>query len=355
MRCAYCTESGMYTTTNCEAIVPEFCDFIDRIINSGERVSIGFWGGEPSLKSDVIIEITNRYLDDDRVKFFIYTNGFNTPPKLLGLIYSLKDKMVQGEPKFFTQISYDGQPIHDLKRKRGSQDGTTSMEVRATIQWAKQNRIPFSLKSTITMDTLQHLYEAYMDVNSLVVGGNTSSVSSYFPTLDYFNNFEDDEHLEEYLQSMRDNLKRIAATMITAQRKNLPYADFKWFTSSKADCSAGVGMFSVDTDGSLYVCHGCFYTDKKEDHLVGHIKDPISILAASKEKHSACANLTPIECKSCEATFCVRCNTVRYSVSEKETYGERWKDYTNNHMLCHVYKEIGKISRAYQRISGVKR
>jgi sulfatase maturation enzyme AslB (radical SAM superfamily) len=343
LRCSYCIESGQYTLASCEAIVPEFCAFIDRLVKAEYSVTIGFWGGEPTLKPEVLANIVNRYRDNIDVKFMIYTNGFNLSPEVLGLIYSLKDIIINGSPKFFTQISYDGMPIQDVKRQRGSKG--TSDEVRSTIRWASQNGIPYSIKSTIPVDMLKHLFEAYTDINDL-----SGSRSGYYPSLDYFNDLKDTGSLDQNLQEMRDNLKRIAAYMLSAKRKGQPCTDFKWFTNSKSDCTAGINMFSVDITGLIYVCHGCFYSSKKADHFIGYITDPISILDTAREKHMAFEAISPAECQTCEATFCARCNTARYSISEKETYGERWKDYTNNPTLCRIFKEIGLVSRAYQKL-----
>jgi radical SAM protein with 4Fe4S-binding SPASM domain len=263
----------------------------------------------------------------------------------------MKDMKAFGtESKFLTQISYDGQPIHDLKRRRvGGQ--STSEDVLKGIQWAITSEIPFTLKSTITIDTFKHLYEAYRDFNALVGTNKFMYGQGYFPTVDYFNDVVGgDETLNGYIEDLKANMKQIAAFMIQERRAGRNPIDFSWFGDNRADCVAGVNLFSVDIDGRIFVCHGCFYTSKKEDHYVGRVTDDINVLKISQEKHGPYVHKNPAECATCEATFCVRCNTVRYSVSEKPTYEERWKDYTNNPNLCRIYKEAGKISRAFRKI-----
>ena len=350
MRCAYCVESGMYNTTNCEKILPDFLNFIDKILaHTDKNVKIGFWGGEPTLRADLMLDVVERYELNPRVAFMMYCNGYKMPDRLASMLLRLKDVRVEGEPKFFSQFSYDGLPVHDIKRRTTQTGQATSEEVRSTILWAKESKIPFSLKATLTMDTLKYLSDAYTDVNALLLGSESYFGVGYFPTLDYFNDIQDDL-LETHISEMCVNLKKIAVMMLSAQKEGKPYSPFRWFDATKADCNAGVELFSVDTDGKIYVCHGCFYSPKKEDHLLGCVTDDISILEKSAKKHAPVLHLNPTECSTCEAMFCVRCNVIRYSVSEKLTYEDRWKDYTNNLGLCRIYKEAGKVARAYHKI-----
>ena len=354
MRCAYCSESGMNYENKLNAeIIPTFISFIDGVLKSTffkdyENLVIAFWGGEPTLKYQEIIEVVTHFKNDDRVKFMLYTNGFKIPDSLKDLLLSLKDvKLKDQRNKFYVQISYDGSPIHDLKRvKIGG--GSTSKEVLESIKWVRENGVPYSLKSTITVDTLKYLYEAFLDVTSLSSGGLGED---YFPTLDYYNAEMDHEFFEQHLEDMKLNLKKIAAHILNLRKRGVTPPTFKWFNSSAASCTAGIDLFAIDVDGKVYACHGCFYTITKNDHFAQTIfDDNLDGIVAMKAKHGACFGNTPEECNNCEALFCVRCNAVRYSVSEKETFKEKWNDYTNRPDLCRVYKEAGLIGRAFKRI-----
>ena len=350
MRCDYCTEADQYATNNCEDILPEYFNFIDKLIASDyfkqhyNGLCLTFWGGEPTTQPKVMLEIIDYYQEIPQIGFMVYTNGNFMPPELATRIESLKSiRTDYGSPKFFTQISYDGLPIHDLKRKTLHGE-RTSARVLKTITWAKTTGIPFSLKSTITMDTLKYLYEAYLDVSSVYQG------SSYFPTLDVIN-LVDLDTLEENIHDLKENLKKIVVHMVHQKRKKLPQASFMWFANSKANCAAGVSSFIIDTDGSIYSCHGCLYSDLKKDHLVGNISDDISVLDIARQKLEGCLQESPEECASCPATFCARCNVIRYEHSSKESYQDRWKDYTDIPSVCRVHREIGIFSRAFQALT----
>jgi radical SAM protein with 4Fe4S-binding SPASM domain len=358
MRCAYCSESEkQYGDKLDESMIPSLLSFLDELLASDfyrrsySSLCLGFWGGEPTLKYKQIIEIVEHFRANDSVRFMMYTNGFKMPAELANLLIDLRDVKLHEGTKFYIQISYDGAPIHDLKRVKVG-GGSTSTEVLATIAWARANKIPYSLKSTITVDTFKYMYDAFVDVTSLASG--VVGVD-YFPTLDYFNAEVASEHFEAHLEDMRLNLKKIAAHILARKRQGQPVPSFKWFESSIASCSAGIDMFVVDVDGRMYACHGCLYTPTKQDHFVQSIYDAgFKGLEDASAKHGACFGASPDECKSCEALFCVRCNAVRYSVSDKGTYEERWTDYTNRADLCKVYKEAGKIGRAFKHLMAQK-
>jgi radical SAM protein with 4Fe4S-binding SPASM domain len=354
MRCSYCSESGkQYGDKLDEKMIPALLNFLDNLLLSDfykknyGGLRLGFWGGEPTLKYKQIMEIVEHFRYNDNVTFMMFTNGFQMPDELAQFIIDLKEIDLKENTKFYVQISYDGNPIHDLKRVKVG-GGSTSTEVLATINWARENQVPYSLKSTITIDTLRYLYDAFVDVSSL-----TSGISSvdYFPTLDYFNAEIVTEDFEAHLEAMKLNLKKIASHILKLKKQGKPAPSFKWFESSVASCSAGMDLFVVDVDGRIYACHGTLYTPTKQDHFIQTIYDEdLKGLLEANVRHSKIFGNSPEECKNCEALFCVRCNAVRYSVSNKETYEEKWTDYANRPDLCRVYKEAGLIGRAFKRI-----
>jgi hypothetical protein len=46
----------------------------------------------------------------------------------------------------------------------------------------------------------------------------------------------------------------------------------------------------------------------------------------------------PLDCMSCDAQFCMKCNAATYEKSEKDTYLEKWSDHTANWQVCKVFK-----------------
>lgn len=356
LRCSYCSEFGKYNSKNFGDIKEKFYVFFDDLLKSDffnknySDIALYFWGGEPTLESNLILEIVRRYEDNKNVRFMMYTNGYDMPEKLKEKIKNLKYETVGQHRKFFTQISYDGNPIHDIKRKT-THKGSSSDKVIDLIKWYGKNNIPFSIKSTVTYDTLKYIYEAYVDITNLVNEFDSFYGFGYFPTLDYFNHHSGD-NIEEYKKDMVDSLKKLIFYLLKNDKK-IKNVNFKWFLDSKANCSAGADLFSIDTNGDITACHGCLYTNNR-DHVLGHIDDGVSCIEIASEKYRKLMPITPEECKTCIATFCVRCNTVRYENSTKDTFEEKWNDYTNNNALCSIYKEAGKMTRVYNKLKSKK-
>jgi uncharacterized protein len=352
LRCTYCVEAGLFKSKSCSEMLPRFYTWIDRFVNSQyfkdryDSLNIALWGGEPTLEWKAIIEVMSRYLGDPRVQFFLYTNGYNHTEELKTFILDVVTKHKEDPkkyPYFFVQISYDGMPLQDMFRK--TVGGKPSSErVIDTIRWAQENKVPHAVKSTITVESLKYLHAAWKDISDLSAGS-----LNYFPTLDYYNpiNAEGVAALDTYIEDMKTNMKRIAADTLRAQAVGRMVSPFRWFSSSKETCSAGQKLFSVDVDGQVYACHAAPYSPRKSDHIVGVLEDDFSIFDASAAKHRG---FRPVECSSCEAMFCVVCSVSKYRTSTKEAYLERWTDYTAEEASCRVYREMGKVARAYHQI-----
>lgn len=349
MRCAYCIEMGHHESNTCDAIIPKLYQWIDRFLESSffkssyDTLQLAFWGGEPTLEWATICGLVDRYVNDRRVSFMMYTNGYYLPDALKQLIIKSNENF-RREPQKYTQfifqISYDGQPVHDLCR-RTVFGKPTAKQVLKTIQWAQDFGVPFDLKSTITVDLLEYIYDAWKDVNEVSRGK-----CSYFPTVDYFNPLDPDleKGLDVYLEEMKTGMKKIAAALLVAQAEGKRVSSFKWFEPSRNACKAGQSLFGLDVDGKIYSCHSALYSPAKPDHLVGTLDDDFSIFEVAADRHTG---LKPEECRTCEAVFCTACNVNRYRFSQKESYIDRWTDYPSVSASCRIYREISKVTRAF--------
>ena len=106
-----------------------------------ELLNINFWGGEPTLEGGMINNIVSYFKNDDRVRFFIFSNGYDLR-QVKFTLRKYKDVTVKGNhPKLCIQISYDGPHIHDLHRKDKQGNGT-SFQVIESIAWLDNNKLP---------------------------------------------------------------------------------------------------------------------------------------------------------------------------------------------------------------------
>jgi radical SAM protein with 4Fe4S-binding SPASM domain len=252
------------------------------------------------------------------------------------------------------QVSYDGAPIHDIYRTlRGGK--LTSTVVRNNILKLDNLGVPITIKSTVTPPVFKYLDLAYYDILDIWSQGTSQTIfrgSRFFPTIDYHN-------LEKYTESeleiakkeLEDSLVRIAKKDIDYFKKYNRFF-FAWFGNNKALCSAGRDMVTVDWDGKVYKCHGCLYDSKKEDHFVTDLNsdDFVKKLESSNKFHCQDFGFLPIECKNCDAPFCLKCNVVKYDRSDKDQYLYKWRDYPVQKTLCDLYKINGKVWMAINQI-----
>jgi radical SAM protein with 4Fe4S-binding SPASM domain len=356
--CSYCFEHG-YFNKNYFDKVDLFIQRMNELMDSFffksnyQLLGIGFWGGEPTLNESAIKRLIKYYGNDDRVKFFIYSNGSNIDP-YMEVLEKYKTKTLFGHPKLCIQMSYDGMPVQDICRKDKAGKLTSSM-VRSNIERLYKSRIPTVIKSTITPDAVKYLPAARRDILDLVNSGENNFFRStnFFPTIDYYHVEEiSDVLMEQYLIELKKSLIEIAKEEIDYAKNNNGRFFFAWFNPGRALCCAGRDMVCINWDGNIFKCHGSVYEDGKGEHFLTSLDDDnfIEALIESNKTHNTNFGVEPEECRNCEATYCLRCNSVKYNYSKKDTYIEKWRDYSDQPNLCKFYKLNGKIVHAINEL-----
>ena len=359
--CNYCFEhldshKSEYLDTNYDLLFKR----IDQLLESNffkrqfQVLGLNFWGGEPTLNSTFIEKVFERYKSHPAVRFMIYTNGWRFSD-LFEIAKSVKDIYIYGHPKFVIQVSYDGMPIHDIYRTK--KDGKlTSSIVRNNIIKLEKADLPYSIKATVTPEVFKYLHHCYDDLLEIYRMGRLDKWKSsiFFPTVDYYHigEYEDDD-FSRFLNELEESLVKISVRDIKFYNEFKRFF-FAWFNNGKAICSAGKDLTVIDLNGKVYKCHGCLYTDQKDDHLVTTIEDDdfVNKLEESHEFHSKLMNVLPVTCQNCDVVYCLKCNSAKYQRSKKQGYGERWTDYDVEPRLCKVFHVNNKIVLAMRKIIG---
>jgi radical SAM protein with 4Fe4S-binding SPASM domain len=308
-------------------------------------LQINFWGGEPSLNLEPIFQICQEFENDARVSYFIYTNGTRID-KFINLLEKYKYiKNVNNMPKFMTQISYDGEPIHDIYRKN-KQEKLTGTFTKGKVQELLSMDIPVIMKSTLPSEAFKYMVHARNDILSIYEPFMNKGIRfgvNYSPTVEYYN-LNKITNVPEVLETLKSSLFKMVELELDYYRKNNRFF-FNWFNENKALCSAGRDLICINWDGKIFKCHGSIYEDGNLDHCIGDIEDDTWIegLVASHKIHSFNFGYLPPECKGCEANFCLKCNHAKFMDSEKTHYLDKWRDYTSQPVLCQVYQLNGKI------------
>ena len=189
-RCSYCFESchepeeKLLDATIIINRVNELLDskwFNDQY--SGLKIIL--WGGEPTMNMPLCKTLLEAFRLNERVCFFMYTNG-STIDNLMPTLRRLKKQhFINNTPKCTIQVSYDGNPVHDLRRL-DSKGMPTSNDVKHAIYELDKYGINFGLKSTITWQDYHLIPESWNDIKNLNYVYDESNIK-YALTVDYYN------------------------------------------------------------------------------------------------------------------------------------------------------------------------
>jgi len=357
LRCKYCIEPFKESKDIDNETIEKFIKRIDELLLSNfmqayQGITLGFWGGEPTLNPKIMKKLISYYENNDKIRFLVYSNGYKID-HIRPLIEQFKDrKLPNNSPKIFYQISYDGKEAHAYNRLSKTGKDTVD-EVRKSIHWAIEQNIPFSIKSTINRETFHLMDKCYEDIRELMEGKN----SSYFPTIDYLTNIKvTEEDKKRYYQDMEKSLVNIAEKEIDYYRKHKRFF-FYWFNENKSLCAAGSHGLAMDIDGTIYKCHGIFYSDVKEENKVTSIYDEnfLQDIEKSCKMHRSISPLLPDACKNCYADFCLKCNSMCYEISEKDTFKEKWNDYPVQPEICNLYKLTTQVKWGMMKVLNLKK
>ncbi len=294
---------------------------------------IDFWGGEPTLNMEVIKKVTEAFVDDNSVSFFVFTNGSRVE-ELLPVLLKFKGR-------FDIQLSYDGEPVnYRRKTKRGTY---TSSIVWSAMDALQSNEIPFQMKSTICYEDFKYLPEVWEHFKMIreTYGNNIN----YSVTADYHH-----IEFEKYKDDIETALLEVAKKEISYYKENKKFLS-NIFTASKKHCACGKKMLTIDVDGKAYYCHGCLYSDRKDEFVFSSVEDD-DFLDKIKINYEKFYHNQPVvdACETCSALTCFRCNVTKYEYSSKDKFNDKWYDYTSQEELCKYYMLAGKIGRAMLNI-----
>jgi uncharacterized protein len=348
--CSYCFEGVKTDTRRLDDKVELVKQRVWEFYNSSfykenyDNLNISFWGGEPTLNGDLIIDIMKEFQHLDDVGFHIYTNGYNR--KRLDNIIDQVDNS-----KLAIQISYDGKDINDKFRLTHS-GKPTSTQVVENMEYFGRKGVNVSLKATIPLKSMKGLYACWQDYKKLFdrfqdIGPNFTV--SYAPTIDYVENIPK-ENLEELIDNFRMEMLKIASEEIKFFKQHGRHL-CSWFngSDSKQHCASGAHMHAIDVDGKTYACHGSLYSPNKELMQGSDIQKDSFVADVEKMAKTYQEPIREMNdiCKGCVATTCMICPVSSLDNSKKENYFDRWTDRWVNNM-CGFFKTFGEIDRTVQ-------
>ena len=342
-RCDYCFE-GDRKYHDRQYSLEEMKNTIYRIlehpsfVREFKSLTINFWGGEPTIAIDDVLYYIDEFARHSMVHFFFYTNG-----TLQENLDRIVNKFIELESldKLSIQISWDGDPIHDVHRISGTK-AYNSEYVKSQIKRYQEMGVHVDVKSTITPKDFSKMPEVWKSFERL--NEQLPERVVYAPTIDqtYYEN--------EYLDDFRTSIAKICAYEYDYIKKYNNGSLMSWFGQELTTCSYCSKMCCVDVFGNVYPCHGFLYESEevKKKECLGNIHNNEWIDTFFENRHKYVLQMPSI-CEDCSATTCTFCcvkNSVR---SNKETSYDRWFDKIICGR-CDYYKIFGVYDMALHRM-----
>lgn len=352
MRCKYCYANyGMYDYNEAADMNPEKLNSILSYFTHNFKGigSIQFFGGEPTLKEELIYQTVDYFAElkssgaiEAMPIFGIVTNGIYMPDKLIGYFKKYN---------FFVTVSLDGPlGVNDSLRIDCSGKGKYETIRRniEKLQNAKISGLSFEctytgehIRNNISLVDLVKFFEAEFD-NSIVhiapVNIENDHALSLVPYIEKYNQYM--KELVDYTFDMILKNKKVCST-------NIVLGVITRIISQAAQtsiCPAGVNTFSVSHDKKI---SPCFMYTSQDDISYGEIgTDADQILANAYEFDKHINNKKMVEecqecfarnvCSSCLGSFEIKSNNVQIS----------------NPIYCESIKTAS--IRALQRLADIK-
>lgn len=306
-------------------------------------LNISFWGGEPTLNNQFVIDIMQEFQNNPDIDFHIYTNAYNR--KRLDDILDSVDTS-----KLRIQVSWDGVDLSNKFRITHSGRGS-SQQVLENLEHLVKRGVNVSLKSTIPLQAMDSVYKTWKDFKKLhdYYKDYPNVRVSYAPTIDYVSDLPD-QIIPESVALFRSEMLKVAKEEIKFYKEHQRFL-CSWFAGGedKIHCASGANMHAINIDGKGYACHGSLYSPYKEDMGGTDIHDDSFIEDLKKMTTLYKAPLGRVSeiCKGCVATTCMICPVSSYDLSKKDDFFDRWQDRWVNNM-CGFFKAFGEIDRTVQ-------
>jgi uncharacterized protein len=349
--CTYCFE-GVKTDKRrlddkVDVVIKRIHEFrqADWFKQNYDMLNISFWGGEPTLNPDLVIQVIQEFQVFDDVEFHIYTNAYNR---------QRFEKIVENviRPKIHMQISYDGEEIGNKFRVTHSGRGSSAQVLENMDYFVKKYPdLDISLKSTIPLKAMDTIYRTWLDFKRLhdYFKDHPNLKVSYAPTIDYVSDLPD-QIIPESIAIFRSEMIKVAREEIKFYKEHGRYL-CTWFGEgdTKVHCASGAHMHAINVDGKGYACHGSFYSPNKEEMLGSDIMSDnfVNEVIAMAEKYQEPLGRVSDVCKGCVATTCMICPVSSLDLSKEKSFIDRWQDRWVNNM-CGFFKAFGEIDRSVQ-------
>lgn len=269
-KCTYCYEGYQSHLNITEEKMIDIIEFIYRNEKSN-RVNVGFLGGEPLLKKEIIcqaVEYIKVHYPERQTVYYMTTNGS-----------LLDDEMIEfmQEKEFHLRISFDGtEETHNLNRrvKSGKAEYGNILENIIKIQ---KSKMIYSVRMTVAANAVENIFENIRFLHEHEFDNISMVLDIYMEfTEDLQDEFKkqmelvSDYYIEEFAAGRRFGIDIINGKILNMLGE---------FQKCFAMCGAGKTSFNIMPDGKIYPCS---YLTDKESYCIGDVNGEADLSLAEK-------------------------------------------------------------------------
>lgn len=322
LRCSYCYEQGDgYDNKNkmsFETAKKAVDIFFGQLQNNVERTSITFFGGEPHLAFELIVQVIN-YTYGHRTIGGYKGKGYNYVVNTNGTILtdSMFDLYKKLGRKINIRISVDGyKEDQDMSRKTVDGQSSWVMLEKNLLKYRELREkygVQINLITTINKNTYKNLYENHTKIYEFC----KLPIGNLFVHEDNWTS-EDFKIIKEQIGKIYNYcIEKGIMLSICNVRPNKYQMNG---TIKKNICSAGINSFTVDHKGDIYPCHRCYFNDMGESYKLGNVNSGISMARRKLMAEINNYNMMPQKCMECNPVIRDKCHIC--ITTNKKVYGD---------------------------------
>lgn len=341
LRCSYCFGCQKY---NISMEPPIAYAAIDKVLSNNDKINkFSFFGGEPLMEFDRIVNITDYIVEVSKRKGIMYKFGITTN----GTIGDEKIFRFLAKNKFRVTLSIDGnEQSQDTERKTICGDGSFRLLEERLDNWVMlQNHSRVFINMVITPNNLRYLAKS---IKYLFFKG----FRFFNPEIEFYAEWKEQDFkiLEREYQRITEFYLDVAkkGQMIGINGFKYGVYSHKLSESSKniIGCSAGGKRLVVSPEGKYYSCYRFVGFDEIKDFTIGNIETDVL-----EQKRTDLIQIMREQSNDFSAV-CAECNIGRCRISCLAYYymtpaDIKWKYCNINKILaranCDYFTKINKL------------
>ncbi|MBI9100491.1 MAG: SPASM domain-containing protein, partial [Spirochaetaceae bacterium] len=284
LTCKYCFNDDSLQQTKEVLELSDFKVMFKNLIEynklyNNNKITIHFFGGEPTIHLDLIESIIDYVLSFEKImsSFFLFTNGI--------LLYRNTDTFIRIHKKsnLRIQLSVDSDPSIDSERTFRFGKEKYEKSINNTIDFLINNKIRFTIRATLPQARIKNFYQNYKYFFEL-----TKKHKDILSNFDFYPDHVTSIWSDSDIEILKEEINKIVQHQYNEYKNNNKLISDSFFRLALKQFGINNGIISiksarnarvcgfchklvaVGTNGDIYACHRVYKIDKMK---VGNLID----------------------------------------------------------------------------------